>query len=45
MAELVDALDSGSNKETCGGSSPLSRTKIDSYESFFLNEIYRKKLK
>ena len=26
MAELVDALDSGSSEETHGGSSPLGRT-------------------
>ena len=29
VAELVDALDLGSSGETCRGSSPLSRTSIE----------------
>ena len=29
VAELVDALDLGSSGETCGGSSPPSRTMTD----------------
>ena len=35
VAELVDALDLGSSGETCRGSSPLSRTSIETMPEFW----------